>query len=100
MVPSRKEVAAQLAAAKLLVEQVLQTDLDFEFLGNNQMVESNQAKLNWLFFKVLLLLKCLVGQEYLELHFEDLDQSLELQEYVVEEAITILLEAWLVKELE
>ena len=46
MVPSRKEVAAQLAAAKLLVEQVLQTDLDFEFLGNNQMVESKQAKLN------------------------------------------------------
>ena len=100
MMPSRKEVAAQLAATKLLVEQVLQTDLDFEFLGDNQMVESKQAKLNWLFFKVLLLLKCLVGLEYLVLHFEDLDQSLELQEYVVEEAITILLEAWLVKELE
>jgi len=46
MVPSRKKVAAQLAVAKLLVEQVLQTDLDFEFLGNNQMVESKQAKLN------------------------------------------------------
>jgi len=34
-----------------------------------------------------------VELEYLELHFEDLDQSLELQEYVVEEAITNLLEA-------
>jgi hypothetical protein len=46
MMPSRKEVAALLAAAKLLEEQVLQTNLDFKFLGNNQMVESKQVKLN------------------------------------------------------
>jgi len=34
-----------------------------------------------------------MGLEYLVLNFEDLDQSSELQEYEVEVAITILLEA-------